>query len=906
MREATIVRDHIATLLQADPRRAGRLAAALVRSVQGRASASPGVQAVAWRSRAEALLYAGKYKSARSAYEKACALADAASEQRLLGQILVGRIGTLLVMGDFRSIGPMIRRAEGLLRKCGDQDYLRRLHINLGSGHYHRENYPKAYASFAEALRMMEEAGQRDDVWASLMHNFGIACSQLARVDEAREAFARAEAYGRAHAKDRMVAQSVFNLGALDALRGGYRAALRSLAEAEETFARQGAQELLAATHLEQAQIYLELSMAVEGRELAQRAASAFTAEGMLLDAQLARIAEARSLVMLGRPGDAQALLGEAERFYRARRIPARRGQTLLEIAQAMSARGETAAAIVTARKALSVSKRLGMDSLECACSCLMGELFLLENEPARAERALSSVVPALSGLPVRDRLEYWSTAARVAVAAGMAPLASRRYHRAARLLEAQRSLIPGLELRTKSFERNVRIYHEQIELMASAGRPNLDRVLLLMERARGRTFRELVASRGLPAHREVASLRAVLGSMVRRLDHIVMGGRPAKPLEAEHLRRQIVRMERHITSRARRIETAERGVTGSGSFRRTSQIVPLLAADEVMIEYFVVKDRILAAVIGKEKQRLQALEAPPSALRDILGHLHLQVDSLAATASRPLGGQAFLRRSAETKLKEIHSLLLRPLLRGFPSTGRLTIVPHDLLHQVPFECLHDGERTIDAGWRITRCPTADFLIERRTRTRRPSGGKTVVIAGTRPGSPFIEREARRVLGSWDPSRSELLVDPTSEDALTAMREAQVIHVTAHGNFREDNPLFSTLHLGREVLFLADILETPLTAELAVLSSCDSGRAFSGLGDALLGVAHAFLAAGAERLVASLWRVHDQATASWMESFHRALREGGDAATARRQACETVREEWPHPFYWGGFSVLGS
>ena len=180
------------------------------------------------------------------------------------------------------------------------------------------------------------------------------------------------------------------------------------------------------------------------------------------------------------------------------------------------------------------------------------------------------------------------------------------------------------------------------------------------------------------------------------------------------------------------------------------------------------------------------------------------------------------------------------------------------------------------------------------------------MIAGTRPGSPFIEEEARGVLGSYEPAASRLLVDPSPDEALAAMRDARIIHVSAHGSFRGDNPLFSTLHLGPGALFLADILGSPLAAELAVVSACNSGQTFSGRGDALLGVAHAFLAAGARRLVASLWRVHDQATADWMQVFHRAWGQTQDAAVAQRRSAQAVRETWEHPFYWGSFCVLGA
>lgn len=313
-----------------------------------------------------------------------------------------------------------------------------------------------------------------------------------------------------------------------------------------------------------------------------------------------------------------------------------------------------------------------------------------------------------------------------------------------------------------------------------------------------------------------------------------------------------------------------------------------------------------MAAVISAERKYLRVLEAPRTAVRQRLDHLKLQLESLAATAGRPLGGEAFLRRSAEGMLRELHTMLLEPILRGMPSGGTLTIVPHDILHRVPFECLHDEHMYLDRSWQIARCPTADFLIDRRTRVvERDFTDNNVVIAGNRAGTPFIEEEARRVLQCWGSDGGRLLIDPTPEAALGAIRTCRILHLSAHGSFRADNPLFSTLHLGENVIFLADILETPLGAELAVLSACNSGQTFSGRGDALLGVAHAFLAAGARRLVASLWRVHDEATAEWMEIFHRTYRQSKDPVAARSAASQELRGRRAHPFYWGGFCVMG-
>src|SRR6266487_6908360 len=84
------------------------------------------------------------------------------------------------------------------------------------------------------------------------------------------------------------------------------------------------------------------------------------------------------------------------------------------------------------------------------------------------------------------------------------------------------------------------------------------------------------------------------------------------------------------------------------------------------------------------------------------------------------------------------------------------------------------------------------------------------------------------------------------------------LHIAAHGIFRADNPMFSSLKLGDSWLNLFDIFNLQLGAELTVLSACETGMSAVWEGDELLGLARGFFYAGTPSLVVSLWTVNDR------------------------------------------------
>jgi CHAT domain-containing protein len=101
------------------------------------------------------------------------------------------------------------------------------------------------------------------------------------------------------------------------------------------------------------------------------------------------------------------------------------------------------------------------------------------------------------------------------------------------------------------------------------------------------------------------------------------------------------------------------------------------------------------------------------------------------------------------------------------------------------------------------------------------------------------------------------------------------------------------------------VLGVTLPASLVVLSACETGLGVIDGAGSVIGLQRAFLAAGARRVVSSLWRVSDLGTALIMKHFFRQLREHAPAAALQR-AQQKVRQRLPHPAFWAGFRLDGA
>jgi CHAT domain-containing protein len=117
--------------------------------------------------------------------------------------------------------------------------------------------------------------------------------------------------------------------------------------------------------------------------------------------------------------------------------------------------------------------------------------------------------------------------------------------------------------------------------------------------------------------------------------------------------------------------------------------------------------------------------------------------------------------------------------------------------------------------------------------------------------------------------------------------------------------MFSGVRLSDGFLYLYELYNLQLNADLLALSGCATGLNVVADGDELVGLIRGALYAGARSLLLTLWEVNDRSATMFMTSFYKLFEESRDKAAAVAQAARQVREQYPHPYHWAPFMVVG-
>ena len=179
---------------------------------------------------------------------------------------------------------------------------------------------------------------------------------------------------------------------------------------------------------------------------------------------------------------------------------------------------------------------------------------------------------------------------------------------------------------------------------------------------------------------------------------------------------------------------------------------------------------------------------------------------------------------------------------------------------------------------------------------------------------PFAQKEVEMIASILN-TRPLTGREATKAEVLKRMSSVGLIHIAAHGNKTtgeialSPNPGWTSEFPQKKdyILKMSDVQAANLRARLVVLSSCHSGRGRILKGEGVVGIARAFLAAGARSVLISLWAIDDEATMVFMKNFYQHLKEGKTASAAVHQTMKSLREseKFSEMRYWAPFQLFG-
>ena len=267
--------------------------------------------------------------------------------------------------------------------------------------------------------------------------------------------------------------------------------------------------------------------------------------------------------------------------------------------------------------------------------------------------------------------------------------------------------------------------------------------------------------------------------------------------------------------------------------------------------------------------------------------------------------------------------MLVGPASRSIAPGSRVIIVPHGRLNAFNMETLVVPEPNPHYWIDDVISTTAGSLglLVRKEPKRRAAPRLLLVGNAPPPNSSFpplkhARAELDKVKQHFDRERTVVL--DGAKATPSAYRSASpegftYLHFVAHGVATRQKPMVSAVVLAREgetfKLYARDIAKQPLHATLVTISSCHGAGTRTYAGEGLVGLGWAFLRAGAENVVASLWEVSDVATPKLMDRFYAELAKGTDPAVALRDAKIALKAEggvFARPWYWAPFLLYGS
>ena len=872
--------------------------------------------ALGTRAKANALYACGDNRAAVEHHEQAIEMYESLGNLKETARTLSSSIQPLILLGEYDRAFKSSEKAREIFIRIGETRRIANLDNNVGNIFHRQDRFEEAMLHYESAYKTLSQYEDWERA-AVTLHNMAMCLISLNDFAKSLDCYQKSRELCIRYDMPLLRDQADYNIAYLYYFRGEYSRAIEMLFATRRACEITGDAYHLALCHLDLSEIYLELNLSEEAREMAHEGFLRFEKLGMGYEAAKTLANEA---IAYGQQGKTVHAL---ERFTKARAMFATEKNLvwpwLLDLYQGLllfhEGRYFEARRLCTGAAAFFDSSALpGKAAL---AHLLLARIALQMGEFPSAQAETDAAIAKISGLqaPV---LAYQTHFLRgqLAQTRGDRHNAFAAYQDARKSLEALRSRLHAEELKISFVKNRLQVYEALVDLHLSGdgGGSSAAEAFACIEAAKSRSMTEMIFQSGqsLPLGdtgqselvRRIRDLREELNWYYHRIELEQLRPEDTSAKRLQQLQEKALSHENEFLRTLRELPAHEREnatleAPADFSLEKLQAAIP---ADAALIEYYSTGDRLVAAVVTRNSIDI----TPITVFSRVLHFLHLlrfQLSKFRMGATYTQRFEQPLLQATQSHLEALYAELIAPL-RQHLQAKHLIFVPHGPLHFLPFHALKNGDTYLCDTHTISYAPSATVFA--LCQEKPPSEMTTSLVMGIPDErAPQILDEVQSVAAILPNSDLRLGDQATTEVLKTRGSQSALLHIATHGTYRQDNPMFSGIRLGDGYLNLYDLYQMRLSARHVTLSGCATGMNFVAAGDELLGLQRGLFCAGASSLLLSLWDVHDRSTAELMQSFYKGYMETGNMALSLQSAMKQLRQKNPHPYFWAPFVLVG-
>ncbi len=545
---------------------------------------------------------------------------------------------------------------------------------------------------------------------------------------------------------------------------------------------------------------------------------------------------------------------------------------------------------------------------------------------------------------------EIYTTAGKIHSSLKQFDKAKKYFDQAIKMVEAVRLRVAGGEQAKSMFLNNkITPYYEMVNLLRRGNQ--VSEAFKYAEKAKGKALLDvlqgarpqILKSMTIDERKEEKTLKSDVSKLMVEIIKEENNDKPNQSVLADFTER-LQKARQKLDGFATRHYASNQGLRRDAE---TETITPsrtneLLKNQSIIVLEYVLADDYAGLFVISASDKSSApivkyfqLEASPKEINE-------QIDQFVLAVTER-------RANFDVLGRQLYKTLLGAAAKEIEGAGTLCIIPDGAIWKVPFQALQNGERFLLEDHATFFAPSLSVLDEMQKTARRTKPTKELLafanpkyfvlpskgqekntgrenVRGAKiTPLPEAENEGKNILRMYkQKSALYLRADAHESRFKKAAGDYKVLHFAAHGFLDNVSPMYSFLVLapssGLEnedgLLTATEIMSLELNADMAVLSACDTALGEYRAGEGIMGMTWAFFAAGVPTTVASQWSVETVSTTRLMTAFHENLvSETGFKIKKKAVKAEALRqaqlallkdEKYSLPYYWAGFTVIGS